>query len=70
MGATGTITVNGETRDLKQFRKISRYIMQEDLIQPMLTVEEAMLVAANLKLSRELSRTDKKIAVSVTRNQI
>lgn len=38
--------------------------MQEDLVQPMLTVEEAMIVAADLKLSRELSRKNKKIAVS------
>lgn len=43
---------------------MSRYIMQEDLVQPLLTVEEAMIVAADLKLSRELSMKDKKVAVS------
>lgn len=43
---------------------MSRYIMQEDLIQPMLTVEEAMLMAANLKLGRKLDRKEKIIAVS------
>lgn len=64
MGATGTITVNGEPRNVKEFSKISRYIMQEDLMQPMLTVEEAMLVAVNLKLSRVLTSTQKKVAVS------
>lgn len=64
MGATGTITVNGEPRNMKEFSKISRYIMQEDLMQPMLTVEEAMLVAANLKLSRVQSMKEKKVAVS------
>lgn len=37
--------------------------MQEDIVQPMLTVQEAMNVAANLKLSR-LSDKDKETAVS------
>ncbi|KAG5890063.1 hypothetical protein JTB14_003628 [Gonioctena quinquepunctata] len=58
-GATGSILVNGQQRNLKQFRKMSRYIMQEDLIQPMLTVEEAMLVAANLKLGETMGEPDK-----------
>lgn len=38
--------------------------MQEDLIQPMLTVEEAMLVAANLKLGKKFGFKDKMLAVS------
>lgn len=62
-GATGSILINGEQRNIKQFRKMSRYIMQEDLIQPMLTVEEAMLVAANLKLSKSLKKKDKLNAI-------
>lgn len=64
LGATGTITINGQPRNLKEFRRMSRYIMQEDMVQPMLTVEEAMIVAADLKLSRELSMKNKKVAVS------
>lgn len=51
-GAGGTININGRARDLKDFGRISCYIMQEDLVQPKLTVLEAMRFAADLKLSR------------------
>ncbi|XP_049825936.1 ATP-binding cassette subfamily G member 4-like isoform X2 [Aethina tumida] len=57
--ATGSIFVNGKLRNIKQFRKMSRYIMQEDLIQPMLSVTEAMMVAANLKLAKNIGQEEK-----------
>ncbi|EFA01864.1 ATP-binding cassette sub-family G member 1 [Tribolium castaneum] len=57
--ATGTILINGEPRNLKEFREIARYIMQEDLIQPLLSVDEAMMIAANLKLGKHISVEDK-----------
>lgn len=63
-GATGLVKTNGEPRNIRQFRKLSRYIMQVDLLQPLLTVQECMVVAADLKLSRELSQAKKLTAVS------
>ncbi|XP_041987112.1 ATP-binding cassette sub-family G member 1 [Aricia agestis] len=51
-GVTGELLVNGEIRDEATFKKSSCYITQEDLHQPLLTVREAMDVAASLKLPR------------------
>ena len=62
-GVSGTIKTNGHPRQLKLFSKLSSYIMQEDLIQPFLTVQEGMQIAANLKLGDELKASEKQLAV-------
>ncbi|XP_044255746.1 ATP-binding cassette sub-family G member 4 [Tribolium madens] len=49
-GVQGQILMNDSERDLSQFRKLSAYIMQDNQLHLNLTVDEAMNVAAKLKI--------------------
>lgn len=61
----GTISMNGKERNLSQFRKLSAYIMQDNQLHGNLTVEEAMSVAASLKLSTQVDKKEKVGLVSI-----
>ncbi|VVC39714.1 Hypothetical protein CINCED_3A018409 [Cinara cedri] len=67
-GVSGTLKLNNQPRDEKLFRKLSCYIMQEDKIQPMLTLNELMMFAAELKLSNNTLMKEKQIIVSEIQN--
>ncbi|XP_003703130.1 ATP-binding cassette sub-family G member 4 isoform X1 [Megachile rotundata] len=60
-GVTGNIMVNSKARNLDEFRRLSAYIMQNDNLQPLLTVQEAMNVAAELKLTASPQQKKQKI---------
>lgn len=58
---TGKIMINGQERSISEFRKLSAYIMQDDNLQPLLTVQEAMHIAVDLKLGLNYHEKSQKI---------
>lgn len=60
----GSVTMNGTERNLSTFRKLSAYIMQDNQLHGNLTVQEAMTVATNLKLSRKFTKPEKNSMVN------
>ncbi|RZB38727.1 hypothetical protein BDFB_013827 [Asbolus verrucosus] len=61
-GVEGSIKVNNLPRDLENFNKISSYITEDNVVQPLLTVKEAMTFAAGFKLGTYV-KYEEKIAV-------
>uniref|UniRef100_A0A1I8N535 Uncharacterized protein n=1 Tax=Musca domestica TaxID=7370 RepID=A0A1I8N535_MUSDO len=53
---SGEILVNGEQQDMQRFRKIARYVLQDDHISPYFTLMETMMFASELKMDTKYSR--------------
>ncbi|XP_060803816.1 ATP-binding cassette sub-family G member 4 [Amyelois transitella] len=57
---SGQLYVNGRVRDEDTFRRQSCYILQDDQLQEMLTIQENLTIAAELRLGNHVSREQKK----------
>ncbi|KAA8534292.1 hypothetical protein F0562_031809 [Nyssa sinensis] len=66
----GSVTLNGEPLESRLLKVISAYVMQDDLLFPMLTVEETLMFAAEFRLPRTLSKSKKKIRVQALIDQL
>ncbi|CAA6654856.1 unnamed protein product [Spirodela intermedia] len=61
----GSVTINGKILDSELLKVISAYVMQDDLLFPMLTVEETLMYSAEFRLPRTISRAKKKARVEL-----
>ncbi|KAJ8532894.1 hypothetical protein K7X08_015783 [Anisodus acutangulus] len=66
----GNVTLNGEVLESKLLKVISAYVMQDDLLFPMLTVEETLMFSAEFRLPRTLSKSKKKARVQALIDQL
>jgi ABC-type multidrug transport system ATPase subunit len=66
----GSVTLNGETLHGRRLRSISAYVMQDDLLYPMLTVRETLMYAAEFRLPRALSPARKRERVDALIGQL
>ncbi|KAK6231511.1 hypothetical protein QUC31_011202 [Theobroma cacao] len=66
----GSITLNGEVLGSGILKVISAYVMQDDLLFPMLTVEETLMFSAEFRLPRSLSKSKKKARVQALIDQL
>lgn len=66
----GTITLNGDVLESSLQKVISAYVMQDDLLFPMLTVEETLMFSADFRLPRSLSKSKKKARVQALIDQL
>ncbi|CAH8382277.1 unnamed protein product [Eruca vesicaria subsp. sativa] len=67
----GTVTLNGEKVLQTQLLKvISAYVMQEDVLFPMLTVKETLMFASEFRLPRSLSKSKKMERVQALIDQL
>ncbi|XP_006644973.2 ABC transporter G family member 6 [Oryza brachyantha] len=66
----GSVTLNGEALTGNIIKSISAYVMQDDLLFPMLTVTETLSFAAEFRLPRSLPATKKRARVQTLIDQL
>ncbi|KAM0908247.1 hypothetical protein ACQ4PT_015591 [Festuca glaucescens] len=66
----GAVTLNGEPLTGNILKSMSAYVMQDDLLFPMLTVTETLSFAADFRLPRSLSAAKKRSRVQALIDQL
>ncbi|KAK4800586.1 hypothetical protein SAY86_021073 [Trapa natans] len=66
----GSVTLNGEALESSVLKVISAYVMQDDLLYPMLTVEETLMFSAEFRLPQSLSKRRKWARVQALIDQL
>ncbi|CAN8279372.1 unnamed protein product [Cochlearia groenlandica] len=67
----GSVTLNGEkVLQSRLLKVISAYVMQDDLLFPMLTVKETLMFASEFRLPRSLSKAKKSERVEALIDQL
>ncbi|XP_010259980.1 PREDICTED: ABC transporter G family member 6-like [Nelumbo nucifera] len=66
----GCITLNNEAVPSRLLKVISAYVMQDDLLFPMLTVQETLMFSAEFRLPRTLDKSKKKARVQALIDQL
>ncbi|PRP80073.1 hypothetical protein PROFUN_10756 [Planoprotostelium fungivorum] len=67
---TGDIRINAQKVTSSLLKRVSGYVMQDDLLFEHLTVEETMHYTADLRLPREMTSLEKKERVNETISQL
>ncbi|GAU10598.1 hypothetical protein TSUD_422970 [Trifolium subterraneum] len=65
----GTVTLNDDVLESSLQKVISAYVMQDDVLFPMLTVEETLMFSAEFRLPRSL-KIEEKARVQALINQL
>ncbi|XP_067009007.2 ATP-binding cassette sub-family G member 1 isoform X2 [Anabrus simplex] len=63
-GIQGDLLTNGEKRNERLFQKISCYLTQDDYLQPLLSVNESMMIAASFKLPSSTSKIERQTTIN------
>ncbi|KAK2647645.1 hypothetical protein Ddye_015134 [Dipteronia dyeriana] len=65
-----TVTLNGEVLESRVLKTISAYVMENDHLFPMLTVEEMLMFLAEFRLPRSISKQRKQARVQALIDQL
>lgn len=67
---SGSVQVNRQPMNVRNFRRISGYVTQDDALFPLLTVEETLMFSADLRLPGNVPAAEKTARVRALLNEL